>query len=720
MSGKLKMMFSEGVVGALINRIRASMGLKLMVALTGVISLFLVLGAFFIARMVTEGQYRALETRGKEIGQFLSKAVIDPLLHQDLVTLDSLVAEAAKSQDMLYVYVEDSSDKVLNTAHVSFNQSYAEVKGLLAQEKTDDVAVLAAKVKERLDPIEVQTDIKIGSTRIGVVKMALSRAGVRKDARQIVWVLAGTGVMLYGGLALMIYVMVRKMIVAPTAEAVAVASNIAAGDLSQSVRVQTVDELGTLGQGLNRMIIGLKGMIDNVREAARKMESVWTKVHEISTEITGGSKVQAESVEEAASSVNEMHFSLKEIAGNVDDLYKTSEQTSSAVIEMAASIGEVARTMTELSSSIEETSSAITQLSAAARQIAENVEVLSTAADETAASTTEISASVKEVESNARESAALAEAVAADAELLGVRSIEKTIEGMNRIESTARRSADVVNRLGDRAENIGSILTVIEDITDQTALLALNAAILAAQAGEHGKGFAVVATEIRELANRTASSTKEIGKLITSVQEESREAVGVMREEVGMVTEGARLARDTGEALRKILERANLSQDMSRSINKAAAEQARGIKQVSEAVGKITEMTHQIARAANEQKLGSEQITRVSEKMRELTRFVKTSTDEQAMGSKAITASAENMSAKIGMVNRAAGEVQAGSDLIVKAIDRIKEIAKANADQAAGLNNAMDVMFKQSTMLKKEIEKFRVEKDGARVQGQGS
>src|SRR5512135_2271980 len=142
-----------------------------------------------------------------------------------------------------------------------------------------------------------------------------------------------------------------------------------------------------------------------------------------------------------------------------------------------------------------------------------------------------------------------------------MRSIEKTIDGMNRMETTARRTADVVNRLGERAESIGSILTVIEDITDQTSLLALNASILAAQAGEHGKGFAVVASEVRELANRTASSTKEIAELIGSVQEGSREAVGAMREGATFVEEGVRLALDTRGALRKILERADLSRD---------------------------------------------------------------------------------------------------------------------------------------------------------------
>jgi len=707
MISTLKLYFQEGMLRNMLDRVLSSMGLKLMAALTAVITLLMILGTLFVSRMMLDGQYRALEVRGREMGQFLGKAAIDPMLRRDLIAIDGLVAEAVKSQDMLYTYVTDASHAVLTNSYVSFNRTGPELQDLLANEQSNDVGILAAKVKSAMEPVEVTVEIKMGSTRLGAVVMGFSRAGVKKEARDVVWLLAGTSVMIIGVLAAMIYGMARKMIVVPTTDAVAVASNVAAGDLSQSVRVRSMDEIGVLGRGLNRMIIGLKGMIVNVRDAARKTDAVWREVKGISSEIASGSKVQAESVEEAASSVNEMHFSLKEIGGNVDDLHRTSERTSSSVIEMAASISEVARTMTELSSSIEETSAAITLMSAAVRQIAENVEVLSTAAEETAAAATEISASVREVEGNAKESAELAGAVATDAQQLGMRSIEKTLEGMGRIEATARRTSEVVNRLGERADNVGSILTVIEDITDQTGLLALNAAILAAQAGEHGKGFAVVATEIRELANRTAASTQEISTLITAVQEESREAVEVMREEVAMVAEGVQLARDAREALRKILERADLSKDMSRSITKAAAEQARGIRQVSEAVDKINEMAHQIARSTNEQKTGSEQIMRVSDKMRELTRFIKASTDEQVKGGKDITASVEDMATKIGMVNRAAGEVQAGSDLIVKAIDRIKEIAKSNADQAAGLNIAMDVMVTQTETLKKEIEKFR-------------
>jgi len=688
-------------------KIDASMGLKFVVVMTGFVSLLMIAGTFFVARTMMDGEYRSIETRGREIGLFLGKAGSDFMLDRNIVALDSLVDEAVRSQDVLYVVVADAGGVALSTPYVSFNRDNPDVKALMTGEGAGDVPALVARVRRQFEVLEVAVEIKPRGTKIGTVTMGFGTSGVQQAIRNIVYLLLGTSVGIVLLLSSVLYIMARRMIVVPTREAVAVASNIAAGDLSVTVHVKSIDEIGMLGRGLNRMIIGLKGMVENVRKAAGNSAVVWKEVREISEEITTGSKTQAESVEEAASSVNEMHFSLKEIAGNVEDIYETSEQTSSSVIEMAASIQEVALTMSELSSSIEDTVTAITQMFAAIRQIAENVAVLSSAAEETAASTTEISASVREVESNARESASIAEAVAADAEQLGMRSIEKTIAGMTRIEEAARRSADVVNRLGGRADSVGAILTVIEDITDQTSLLALNAAILAAQAGEHGRGFAVVAAEIRELANRTASSTKEISALISSVQEESREAVEVMKEEVLLAEEGVRLSQDTGAALTKILERAGQSRNMSKNINRAASEQSVGIRQVSAAVDKINDMAHQIARATTEQRIGSEQIMRAAEKMRELTRVVKRSTDEQVKGSKDITGAVENMSAKISLVNRATGEVQIGSDLIVQAIDRIKEIARANADLATGLHGAMDVIAVQTGSLNKEIEKFK-------------
>jgi methyl-accepting chemotaxis protein len=688
------------------DRIKASMGLKFVAALSGWVIILMLAGTFFVAQMLISSQERALEARGREVGAVLAKAALDRIASSDILGLNLLVGDVVQGKDILAVVFTGTDGAPLTSAHASFNVQDSRLKNVLAAEKSEDVKKLLAAIRRELTPVEVSVDVTLGGTKLAVIHLAFSREEIRGNAVMIVMLLIGTSIVIVLTIAVLVYVMAKRMITAPTATVEDVAARVSAGDLTQNVRVSTVDEIGNLGRSLNRMIIGLKGMVGSVRESSGKLEAVSGEVAGVASNVSAASTVQSEAVEEAASSVNEMHYSLKEIGGNVEDLNETSEQTSSAVIQTAASIDEVARLMTDLSSSIEETSTAITLMSAAVRETAENVEALTIAADETAASTNEISALVREVETRAKQSVELAEAVTADVQDLGMPSIEKTIEGMRRIEEESRHSAEVINRLGGRAENIGGILTVIEDITDQTGLLALNAAILAAQAGEHGKGFAVVAAQIRELANRTAASTQEIGALITSVQDDSREAVEVMRNGVLMAEVGTRLARETGDAFRKIVERAGQSREMSRSISRAAGEQTMGMQQVSEAVERITNMAHQIARATNEQRSGSEQIIRAAEKMREITRFVRTATTEQVKASRNITVAVETMGAKVGLVNRAAGEVRTGSELIVKAIERIKLTARENADLAARLNSAVDVLTAQAGTLKKEIGRF--------------
>jgi methyl-accepting chemotaxis protein len=258
-------------------------------------------------------QYRSIETRGREIGLFLGKAGSDFIVERNIVALDSLVDEAAKSQDVLYAVVADAGGAALSTPYVSFNRDNPEVKALVAERAGDvgDVPALVARVRRQFEVLEVAVEIVPQGMKIGTVTMGFATAGVQRAIWNIVFLLLGTSVGIVLVLSFLFHVMIRKMIVTPTKEAVAVASNIAAGDLSKSVHVKSIDEIGMLGRGLNRMIIGLKGMVENVRKAAGNSAAVWKEVQQISAEITTGSKTQAESVEEASSSVNEMHFSLK-------------------------------------------------------------------------------------------------------------------------------------------------------------------------------------------------------------------------------------------------------------------------------------------------------------------------------------------------------------------------------------------------------------------------
>lgn len=693
------------------DKIRGSMALKFSLALSGWIAALMLVGTVFVTRMLMTTQERAIEARGRELGIVLGKATVDRLISNDLMGLNLLVADVVKYPDIVYVIFYNVDGSPLTNARASFNATNGDVRAIIEREKTDDVQKLASTLRHNLNPIEVPVDIQLEGSKLAQIRLAFTRSEILKNAKGVALLLLGTSAAIVLSLSALLYFMVRKMILVPASQAEAIANKIAGGDLTESVRVSTVDEVGNLGRGLNRMIIGLREIVGKVRSTSGSLEAVSAQVAAVSANVAAASKVQFESVEEAASSVNEMHFSLKEIAATVEDLSTTSEQTSSAVIETAASIDEVARIMNDLSSSIEETSTAIEQMFAAVKNIAENIEMLSSAADQTAASANEVNASVREVETNAKQSAELAEAVAADAKHLGMLSIEKTMEGMQRIEEESRRSAEVINRLENRAENIGGILTVIEDITDQTSLLALNAAILAAQAGEHGKGFAVVAAEIRDLANRTAASTQEIGALIQSVQEEAKDAVAVIQKGVDLAAEGTRLARETSSALRKIVERSDQSYAMSRNISKAAEEQSTSIRLVNDSVARITEMAHQIAKAVAEQRSGSEQIAHAAERMREITRFVKSATNEQVKASKSITEAVENMSTRVSLVSRASGELRTGSDLIVKAIERIKSTARENAALAEKLSSAVDVLTQQAAVFKKEIERFTMGKE---------
>src|SRR6266699_998625 len=221
------------------------------------------------------------------------------------------------------------------------------------------------------------------------------------------------------------------------------------------------------------------------------------------------------------------------------------------MLEMVASMEEVSRHTDTLFTSVEDTSSATHQMVSSINEVDQNVVYLTSFVTETSSSMVEMSASIAQVETNAARSYDLTLAVA-DAAESGMKAVRETIEGMEHIRQSVAASNAVVARLGERSVAIGRILNVIEDVAEQTNLLALNAAILAAQAGEHGRGFSVVAVEIRELAERTASSTKEIASLIRSVQEEVGNALRTMSSGSKLVEQGVDLSHEAGRALGRI------------------------------------------------------------------------------------------------------------------------------------------------------------------------
>ncbi len=243
--------------------------------------------------------------------------------------------------------------------------------------------------------------------------------------------------------------------------------------------------------------------------------------------------------------------------------------------------------------------SASAQLSATAEEISKGADTLQSRSAQTAAAVEEMNATVGQVAQNSGKAAELAEQAVQTAKDGGV-VVSDTIGGMRQLSDAVSNSASIIAKLGKSSDQIGEIVRVIEDIADQTNLLALNAAIEAARAGEQGRGFAVVADEVRKLAERTTKATKEIGDMIRQIQQDTRGAVESMEAGTQKVVSGVDLVNRTGEALKNIVQMVTESADMVRRIAVAAEEQFVATQQIAGDIESVATVTKESASGADE------------------------------------------------------------------------------------------------------------------------
>ncbi|MEK6813868.1 MAG: methyl-accepting chemotaxis protein [Nitrospirota bacterium] len=461
-----------------------------------------------------------------------------------------------------------------------------------------------------------------------------------------------------------------------------------AEDLLKGPAAPIVQSITRLAQDVERVRREMAGGLGRVDGMTRDLRQV-------SSQISRQAMIQLQGIETAGASIAEMASAIRNIAESTGSLASSAVETSSSVLEMTASADQVAEATETLSGAVEQSVSAIDQMGASIREIAASVERLSGAAERTVSAMTEIDASIREVEGSAKSSAGLAERVKTAAIEEGMMTIADTIAGMEKIQETVARSSQIIARLSERSREVGKILTVIKEVTDRTSLLALNAAILAAQAGEHGKGFSVVADEIKELAERTASSTKEIETIIKAVQAEAAEAVSAAGEGQATAEEGMKFAMETGGALKKIMETAKESSELAGWIERAAGEQARGAQDVFHSMTQVGEMVGQIARAIQEQRAGTEAVVRSAEQVRDITSHVKRAMAEQSKGSHQISRAVETITEQVQRINTATHEQEMGSREVLDSIESIREATQEGVDGAVSLDLSIETLQKE-------------------------
>jgi methyl-accepting chemotaxis protein len=479
------------------------------------------------------------------------------------------------------------------------------------------------------------------------------------------------------------------------------------GDLTRSLVVHSRDEVGVLAENFNRFVARLREMVSRTRQVSSGLNAATEKIRLSSTQVNDGAVRQSQALEESYRAMQGIEESISGIAESTGFLVESAEESSSATLELGATIEEIASQMEKLFATVDEVSSSINEMSVSSQQIAENVEILSSSTEVTASSIIELDASIKEIEENAERTNSLSEAAARDAQQ-GKEAVDETLQGINAIREMVDRASGVIQDLGSQSNAIGKILTVIDEVADQTSLLALNAAIIAAQAGEHGKGFAVVADEIRELAERTAVSTREIAAIIGNLQNGTKEAVQAMRDGSERVHQEVERSKVAGAALDKIRTSTTKATEQVRSIVRATQEQSRGSRQITDSINQVASMLGQIAAAIKQQTDGTKQLARAAEAMKEIASQGKLSTGEQAKGSRQINTSMEKIRNMIERIDEATREQTQRSRQVVEAVSSLRSIAEGNAARTAELDQVVDMLSQQTATLEDEVGAFKV------------
>lgn len=636
--------------------------------------------------------------QNRDIFRRYSKALLngDQALGIQPAEKDSVMAEHAKALMETWGEYEKVAQRIIayKTAVVSGQTAPSNLEEeRLVEELSGASDFVARDIDDLMETVKVM--MQAVGKEAGQIRASVSVTFI------IVIIGAAVLAMLFGGIA-------TRNIIGRVDRMIRATNLGAKGDLMARVTIDSADELGRLSGDFNTMLEMLGELVRKVNRSLIEVGQISANIFEASRRVMSAAEVQAGGVSLTSSAVTEINTSIKEVSHGVDSLSLSASETSSSILEMAASIEEVAMNVDSLSQAVEEVSSSVMEMAASIKQISSSVVSLMEVSTTTASSVAEMDSSIKQVEKNALETASISEEVRKDAEL-GKASVEATIAGINEIRRSSRITSEVIETLSDRANDIGAILSVIDEVAEQTNLLALNAAIIAAQAGEHGKGFAVVADEIKELAERTSSSTREIAQLIKGVQDETARAVEAIDLAEKSIADGETLSRESGEALNKIVIGVQQATAQVESIARATTEQAKGSHMIRDAMERVSDMIGQIAGATREQSKGSDMIMTAAERMKGLTSQVRTSTKEQSKVGNFIARSTENITDMILQIKRACDEQTRGSEQIICAVENIQDSTSTNLGAAKMLDDSVTRLSRQLDVLQREMSSFKTE-----------
>ena len=479
----------------------------------------------------------------------------------------------------------------------------------------------------------------------------------------------------------------------------------AAGDLTLGRKELARSGDPELASALHGLLVEMERILASFVRLAGAVSGVARELTSRSRDLSQAVVLQTARAEETAVAIESTDVAISSLRGSMEELAGAAENAGASLHEMSASITEVSQSTLGLRTFVDETTKALADMLTSLNEVAASVENLSGLAEETARATAAIREAALETDRQTKTAARLAERVS-EAAGSGKLAVSGTVDGMNAIREAVGGASEAASILGERSQRIGEILRVIEEIAAETNLLALNASIIAAQAGESGRAFSVVAEDIRDLSDRTALSTEEVRGLVAAVRGGVDGVRGLLSDARRRADEGVDLALTADGTLGDILRLASESKKSSEGIAAAAAQQTLEVARVSEASARVSEEVGLIFRATRGQVETAHGVAVRADRVRESTEQVSRAMQEQASGSRALLASMERVTSTVDAIAEATATLADGSSAVVRSMEGIRRGTAQNAFAATSMNQTAQALEQESLLLKERASVF--------------
>lgn len=502
-------------------------------------------------------------------------------------------------------------------------------------------------------------------------------------------------------------VFLTRYVTKPLAALAESSRRVSGGELNHDVAVVSDDEVAQVAQAFNLMTRNLRTTVEKIRILSDELARIGEHTGEISTAVSSDTKTQVELLSNISDSIGRMDGMLKSTAENVENLFDAIEQSAGSTMEMTASIGQVGKTSEELARSVDTYAAAVEESAASVATVADGVSILDEQVARTSEEISKIDSSLHAMSESAKLSGELTSKVAEMVTRDGQESVSRAMAGFSKIREVVGEAVDSINTLGNQAEGIGSVIDVISDLAEQTNLLSLNAAIIAAQAGEQGRAFAVVADEIRELAERTGSYLDEISRNIRGVQGMAAQAAAIVNRSSRTVDEGVELIGGVDQALKKVAADSTEASHAAQAIAEAAAISAESSANIAAAARRMANMSREITTATSEQSQGTAQMLEELAGVHTMSVQLNLAMHEQEGVARMISNAAESAREMTERIRHSTISEGDQSEKIVLTVDRLRDVSHTGMAAVEKLDEMVQRVNASVIELKQHLKNFK-------------